>query len=83
MENYIFWSESGQDLEKRTEHPHQEFPGEPPRGSKYSLSVHIRNIPVCFPTVARKGHYNIFFLLNLSRDKFKLSRDNFELSRDN
>ena len=41
-------------------------------------------------TVARKGHYNIFFLLklsrdnfNLSRDKFKLSRDNFELSRDN
>ena len=41
-------------------------------------------------TVARKEHYNIFFLLkllrdnfNLSRDKFKLSRDNFELSRDN
>ena len=41
-------------------------------------------------TVARKGHYNIFFSLklsrdnfNLSRDKFKLSRDNFELSRDN
>ena len=22
----------------------------PPRGSKYSLSVHIGNIPVCFPT---------------------------------
>ena len=38
-------------------------------------------------TVARKGHYNIFFPwrdnFNLSRDKFKLSRDNFELSRDN
>ena len=34
-----------------------------------------------FSTVARKGHYNIFFLLKLSRDKFKLSRDNFELSR--
>ena len=41
-------------------------------------------------TVARKEHYNIFFLLkllrdnfNLSRDKFKLSRDKFKLSRDN
>ena len=30
VENYIFWSESGQDLEKLAEHPHQEFPGEPP-----------------------------------------------------
>ena len=75
MENYIFWSESGQDLEKRTEHPHQEFLGEPLRGSKYSLSVHIGNIPVCFPTMARKGHYNICFLLKLSRDNFNLSHE--------
>ena len=43
-----------------------------------------------YSTVAREGHYNIFFLLklsrdnfNLSRDKFKLSRDKFKLSRDN
>ena len=35
-----------------------------------------------FATVARKGHYNIFFLLKLSRDNFNLSRDKFELSRD-
>ena len=28
----------------------QENPPPPPRGSKYSLSVHIGNIPVCFPT---------------------------------
>ena len=34
-------------------------------------------------TVARKGHYNIFFLLKLSRDNFSLSRDKFKLSRDN
>ena len=34
-------------------------------------------------TVARKGHYNIFFLLKLSRDNFNLWHDNFELSCDN
>ena len=34
-------------------------------------------------TVARKEHYNIFFLLKLLRDNFNLSRDKFKLSRDN
>ena len=50
----------------------------------------MRHNTVGHTYVARKGHYNIFFLLKLSRDnfslsrnKFKLSRDNFELSRNN
>ena len=29
-----------------------------------------------FTAVARKGHYNSFVLLKLSRDNFNLSRDN-------
>ena len=33
--------------------------------------------------MARKGHYNSFVLLKLSRDNFNLSRDKFKLSRDN
>ena len=41
----------------------------------------IQHLQIC--TVARKGHYNNFFLLKLSRDDFNLSRDNLELSRDN
>ena len=36
-----------------------------------------------FTAVARKGHYNSFVLLKLSRDNFNLSRDKFKLSRDN
>ena len=34
-----------------------------------------------FTAVARKGHYNSFVLLKLSRDKFKLSRDNQSVYR--
>ena len=33
-------------------------------------------------TVARKGHYNFFFLPKLSRDNSNLSRDKLKLSRD-
>ena len=33
VENDIFWSEMGQDLENRAAHPHQEFPGVPPLGA--------------------------------------------------
>ena len=29
VENYISWSEIGQDLENRATNPHQEFPGVP------------------------------------------------------
>ena len=34
-----------------------------------------------FTAVARKGHYNSFVLLKLSRDKFKLSRDSQSVYR--
>ena len=33
-------------------------------------------------TVARKGHYNFFFLLKLSHDSSDLSRDKLKLSCD-
>ena len=33
VENDIFWSEMGQDLENRAAHPHQEFPGVTPLGA--------------------------------------------------
>ena len=34
-----------------------------------------------FTAVARKGHYNSFVLLKLSRDNFSLSRDNQSVYR--
>ena len=34
-----------------------------------------------FTAVARKGHYNSFVLLKLSRDNFNLSRDNQSVYR--
>ena len=34
-----------------------------------------------FGTVARKGHYNFFLLLKLSRDNSNLSRDNLNSYR--
>ena len=37
----VCWSESGQDLENRAEHPHQEFPGVPLRGSTSTRLVCI------------------------------------------
>ena len=33
VKNDIFWSDIGSDLENRAAHPHQEFPGVPPRVS--------------------------------------------------
>ena len=37
VENYIFGLKSGQDLKNWAAHPHQEFPGVPPRGAYKGL----------------------------------------------
>ena len=44
MENYIFWSESGQDLENRGAHHHQDFPGVPPGAYTHSHAVFLSQI---------------------------------------